>query len=357
MTADHARYCLGVRGRPYTADQCRLCWVRRYGPEPVPPPVELVTARAAPPCAHEGHTAPAPAGLNPRKTYLRCDKGMGTGGVVCRCDCNSRCKGYEPDTPDEPDPAPARRHVACHVLPVPNNGVWRRSLDQLKLRWRLFTGRKVFAVCTGSFRGHPLDSPDDVRDYLPPGAEVVEVPNDPGLREVATWQPLWDRVLDGANPQDCALYCHTKGATRRVDPGNSCQWWASLCWSLSLDHWGLIEKKLARRPVVGPFKKLGYGFGHGYGRFHYSGTFFWVKVGDFRKRLAVPVPRQWWGVEAWPGLAYDVAEAEELFLSGQVPAHDLYAPRYWGETVRPEYGRWIQQNRPSWPWLNPAPTR
>ncbi|HEX4608506.1 MAG TPA: hypothetical protein VH092_09895, partial [Urbifossiella sp.] len=67
-------------------------------------------------------------------------------------------------------------------------------------------------------------------------------------------------------------------------------------------------------------------------------------------------PAQWWGVEAWPGVAYDAGEAGCLFLKGKVPTLDLYSRAYWAGTVLPEYARWLRQNPPAWPWLT-APTR
>lgn len=296
------------------------------------------------PCIHEGRPVPPSPGQSVTASYLVCEAGK---GVVCRCACNFQCDRYDDGEP-KPEPPPSRRHLVCHLLPTAGTGVWQRTIDHLRLRWPLFTGRKLFAVSTGSAK-LPLDPPTQVRDYLPADAEVIEVPNDPNLREVATWAPLWGSLLATAGDADHALYCHSKGATRQVDPGNSCHWWASLCWSLVLDHWPLIEAKLAHRPICGPFKKVGYGFGHGFGRWHYSGTFYWVRVGDFRRRWPrVEVPRQWWGTEAWPGLAYDIAEGESIFMDGQVPGLDLYRPSFWAGAIRPNYERWIGENKPSW---------
>lgn len=295
------------------------------------------------PCIHEGQPCPPPPGRDVRRRWLHCESGK---GVVSQCQCNVRCDRYEADAPD--DLAPSRRHAIMHLLPVPGNGVWQRSLDQLRMRRGLFTGRIVVACCTGQYKGTPLDPPEKVRDCLPAGAELIEVPNNPTRREVVTWKPLWESLWPDLGDSDAVLYCHTKGATRNVDPGNSCQWWASLLWSLALDHWPKIESLLKRYPIVGSFKKVGQGFGSGFGSWHYSGTFFWMRAGDFKEhRYSVAVPAQWWGVEAWPGLAYDHADAGCLFMTGAVPGLDIYSPKFWQSTVRPEYSKWIQENRPS----------
>ena len=280
---------------------------------------------------------------------------LGIGEAVCSCTgCGPNCRGYDDGTP-KPPASPARRHCLMHVLPVAGNGVWQRSLAQLAARRELFTGRAVLAVATGSAK-KPLDAPDAVRQ-LAPWADVIEVPNDPARREVATWGPLWDRLAPHLGAADSVLYCHTKGATRSVDPGNSCHWWGSLMWSVVLDHWPLVESQLKAHPVTGPFLKVGYGFGRHAGRFHYSGTFFWTRAADFlaRRRKVLP-PGEWWGVEAWPGVAYDVAEAGCLFHRGKVPGLDLYNRGYWSGTVMREYQTWLRANPPAWPWLT-APSR
>lgn len=333
---------------PFTTDQCRVCWRKAGGQDnpsgdvsPAPPPDA--------PCPYEGGELSGAernaAGLGHGRRWLYClhpDKPLGP--YVCRCQgCGPRCPGH-PKSSTAP-----RRHLLCHVYPRAGNGVWRRAVDQVRRRLPLFTGKTVFAVVTG---GSDLDPAPAVRAYLPAGALMVEVPNDPKLREVATWGPLWDAVTPYLGPADAVLYAHAKGVTRPVDPGNSCQWWASLLWPLVLDHWPLVERLLKTYPIVGPFKKVGHGFGPGFGDWHYSGTFYWMSVKDFlTRRRAVPVPRRWWGVEAWPGVAYPVAEAGCLFHEGRQPFPNLYSPRYWMTTVRPEYERWMKENPPAWPWL------
>lgn len=314
------------------------------GPRPLPPRPRPARNTSLP-CIHEGRPAPPPPGRDIRRRWLHCEAGK---GVVSQCQCNVRCDCYEADSPDDP----VRRHAIMHLLPVPGNGVWQRSLDQIRLRRGLFTGRIVVACCTGQYKGKSLDPPEMVRSLLPSEAELIEVPNNPTRREGATWKQLWESLWPDLGDSDAVLYCHTKGATRNVDPGNSCQWWASLLWSLALDHWPKTESLLKRYPIVGSFKKVGQGFGNGFGNWHYSGTFFWIQAGDFKEhRYSVAVPSQWWGVEAWPGLAYDHADAGCLFLPGTVPSLDIYSPKFWQKTLRPEFEKWIQKNRPAWPWV------
>jgi hypothetical protein len=301
-------------------------------------------------CAHEGRPAPPPPNGDRRKAYYHCEAGK---GIVSRCDCGEKCDRFVKEEREveagtrPPPPLPAkradlpigRRHLVMHVYPSCGNNTWRRSLDQIRIRLPLFTGHKAIAAVTAPDL-HPWE---DVRDYCRDmDADVFPVPNDPNLREVATWEPLWERVLAKADDADAAFYCHAKGATRAVDPGNMTHRWASLQWSLNLDWWAEMESLLKRRPIVGCFKKLGYGFGRQEGRFHYSGTFFWVRVGDFRTKRYPLRPNHWkYAVEAWPGRAYDPGEAGCFYRETPASKTDLYCPEKWRTEIWPEYQRWV----------------
>lgn len=248
------------------------------------------------------------------------------------------CKGCTSYVTSQPI---TTRHLLYHVYPyAPSPTPWRLGIEQLRERWRLFTGRKIVAVVTGA----DLEPVAAVKERFPSDAEVFAVPNVPHLREVATWAPLWDRVLSSAGSNDAILYCHSKGATRPFEPGNSCHWWASLMYSLCLDHWPAVDSLLSSNPICGPFKKIGRGFRRSASKWHYSGTFFWVRAGDFQHRPWRAIDKLWYGTEAWPGTAYTVAEAGELFMTGPVPTLDVYEPKFWESHIRPQYAQWLKVN-------------
>jgi hypothetical protein len=325
---------------------CGLCWLNRHDPRYQRlwsrMPGLLSPAHKAL-CLHLGIRVTPPEAPDSTRDWRRCEKGH---GLVCPCGACKTCPDHEPDDPVCFGPVGAR-YLAFHLLPVKGNGNWQRSIDQLRLRWGLFTGIKVVAIATGS-AGLPLDSPDEVRDYLPSGCEVIEVPNNPDLREVVSWIPLWERILGSASDEDAVLYAHGKAVTRPVDPGNSCQWWASLAYSLHLDHWPLVATQLARYPITGAFKKVGMMFPGT--SWHYSGTFYWVRVGDFRSRQWQRIQQAWFGTEAWPGVAYDPTEAGCIFLDDSAELMDLYDPILWNTTIRPRYAEWLKQNPSAFPW-------
>jgi hypothetical protein len=122
--------------------------------------------------------------------------------------------------------------------------------------------------------------------------------------------------------------------------------WASLLYTLNLDYIPEIENALKTYPIVGCFKKVGYGFGRSHGRWHYSGTFFWIRVKDFRRRYtAVAPPVVWYGVEAWPGMAYDAGEAASFYRETVVSKTNLYCPDRWKVDFLPEYATWLTQRK------------
>lgn len=238
-------------------------------------------------------------------------------------------------------PAVGAKHLIYHLLPVA--GRWQGNVDELLKRWPLFTGRKVIAIMTGGAfsRGKgqgetdakfTLDPPAMVKAAFPPDAEFIELPNDPKLREVASWGPLVEKVLATADDADAVFYGHAKGVTRAAMPDDWTRWMYETC----LDYPEKVDSLLGTHPIVGSFKKTNPSFS-GRSRWHYSGTFFWFRAGDMKGRPWRNVPKEWWGVEGWAGIAYAVAEGGVIFKNGT--EFDLFKPECVDE-VRSELAAW-----------------
>lgn len=246
------------------------------------------------------------------------------------------------------------RHLVYHLLPV---GTWREGVDELRARWDLFNGRKVIAVLTGDelkCQGDPKNpgivgqtlrfaSPDVVREYLPPGCEVIEVPNDPGRWELSSWPLLWGTILDGADAMDAVFYAHSKAVTR--PPDGPCRDWAKLLYTVNLDHWSIVEEQLRRLPICGAFLKRGVFFGppSDVSKWHYSGNFWWARVGEFRWP-AVAVPPDNYGAEAWIGVAYRADEAGQIGPLQGHPGIDFYNQDFTRSIAVPAHQRWLRQH-------------
>lgn len=381
----HTIPCPRVRvGEPFDAARdCGTCWHWHHSPEHRRimggDPKDVVPVRrslpiARPPCRHEGpvvepcKTCPATAEerhvrlcFHPSGSRDKCTRAHPL-STLQRCDqCSEREDPEPPPAVTLPPATPVgRRHLVYHLLPVSGNGVWQEGVNQLRLRWPLFTGRKIIAVATGgpvrmqTGNGHgqalPLDPPDVVRRYLPPDAEVIEVANDPGQWELVSWGHLWKSILAGAADADAVLYAHAKGVTRSTAISaaryeGTPQHWARTLYTLSLDHWPEVEKEFARGcPMVGAMKKHGPFFnGHATpgmsdSQWHYSGNFWWVRAGAMKAFLRTPVPECAWGTEAWPGIVCPLEEAGNV--GPEVPNSDSYDVGWWNTVMVPAMARW-----------------
>jgi hypothetical protein len=120
--------------------------------------------------------------------------------------------------------------------------------------------------------------------------------------------------------------------------------WARLMYHVCLDYWPRVADLLSRFPLVGPFKKVGNPADFGASAWHYSGTFFWLRLTDAlahdRWRRIDRIP---FGTEAWPGLHWPPHDAGDLFMQGTL-AMNLYDRGYWNQTVLPEFERWKSQH-------------
>lgn len=257
------------------------------------------------------------------------------------------------------------RSLAFIILPT-SNGVWQRNLDQLAVRMPLFNGRRRIAIFTGECRGKPLQSPGAVREYLRGhDCEFVEIPNDPSLREVAAFLPLFEPLDKECGDGHAIFFAHAKGVTHEPNPGSSIPRWTTLMYEVCLDYWPLVEDHLSRFGVTGAFKKrnkvtpreVNCGFAGSRTRFHYSGTFMWFRAAELFRRPWRSIERTWYGTESYPGCIFQLYEAGCLFHENRVPLLDLYRLAYLHRVER-EYKEWQianQHNRTDWGKLSSVP--
>lgn len=315
-----ARKAAGADQRyPHHAGKAKAVPPRKRG-RAAPAPLPVLA------CVHEGVVV-APCGgcggsearhvrdCEVHGTATREEAGKDVGMVCARC----------------PDrrlyPPVAARHLLYHAYPLASAApVWKAGLSRLRDRWDVFTGRKLVAVMTGP----DLAPPSEVAAELPADAELLPLPNDPRLREVVSWMPLWDAVLATAADADAVLYAHAKGVTR---PDGVCRRWAEAMYAAALDRTEAVWEQLKTRPIAGAFKKVGRAFPGSKSAWHYSGAFFWARAGDFKNRPWRKAELQWWGTESWPGTAYSPEEAGCVFHEGGLEM-DLYSPEYWAAFVK-----------------------
>lgn len=289
------------KGDPYTPDQCPQCWGFWH--------VDLI------------------------------NRALGGTGVV------SQLFKIIPSHLPEPEIrsfAPVqRRHLVYHLCPVRDR--WQYGIEQIWQRRHLFNGTMVFSIAVGArARGQLLDSPDVVRRHLPPNSVALETPHNPRTGEVASWIPLWNRVLQDAAPDDAILYAHSKGVTRPHT--GAYRQWSETLYSLALDHWAETAKLLEQYPIVGSFKKHSQeGFPGSHSTWHYSGTFYWVRVSDFVQRPWKSIGQRWAATESWVGESYHPNDGGVLFAEGDTRM-DLYDANHWALSINSAYHAWLTEH-------------
>lgn len=351
------RHCFHSRPRP----DCDVC--RRYDSDAA---YRAFSDRAAarlrlvaPPageCVHLGKPAAPPAGRPAGRRWSLCGHPAAPlGPVVCPCDgCGPGCGGYR--VADRELPPALRRNLLFHLYPI--RGKWHWHADRLRKVAPLFNGRKLVAVATSDH----CDPWEAVADALP-GFEVLAVRNDPSLREVATFEPLFGSMTPA--PDEVTLYAQGKGVTHDFDP--VFMRWTEILYETLCDHWPAVEDVLRRYPLAGSFLKVGRGWAdfESLSEWHYSGSWFWFRN---RELLSKPdwrrIDRFWSGIEPYPSLHFGAEEAGVVFFRGKVPTLQFYptrqpqpfptGQRFLSEVVEPQYAAWRKANearRTNWEGL------
>jgi hypothetical protein len=246
------------------------------------------------------------------------------------------CQCINAERPEKPFGGAVVRNLCYHIAPFSGNGVWQRSVAQIRQRISLFNGRRIVGIVTGP----GLDPPEQVQEaFAGDVQEWIVQPNNRQLGEVVSFLPMLERVASRAS-REVTFYAHAKGVTRPVNSGVSVHRWAEIMYESLLDYWPRVESLLLRFPIAGSFKKLGRGFNGSDSGWHYSGAFYWLRNSEAFSRNWRKIDRRYWGSESWPGLHFLPDEAGCVFGQGGGPLFNLYDLRLLRDFVEPAYERW-----------------
>lgn len=240
-----------------------------------------------------------------------------------------------------------KRNLLYHILPVKHR--WERSVEQLLRRWGIFNGRKIIAIMTSP--GGPvvdvytnrgaleLDPPEQVKAAFGERAAEIEwlhFPNDPRLREVVSFVPLWATLF--ARPEcrgqnQLTFYAHAKGATWPTDKPIVHEW-ADVLYETLLDYLPLVEELLGAFPIVGSLKTHVRWWRQSKAAWNYAGSFWWARNADVWIRSWRRINRFWSGNEAWPGITFQDHEAGVVFYDWFANRTDPYHPDTWAPIWR-----------------------
>jgi len=226
-----------------------------------------------------------------------------------------------------PIPAPpfepiTTRNLIFHCYAHRANDAATRALHQLRLRWDLFNGRKIIAVAADS---HTLPL-NQIRRLLPPDVDYFILPNDPRLRETASFPTLL-REVRSLDERSATFYAHTKGAspTHNQAPTISIAlaYWALRMFHHLLDDWPAVDQVLQSHASAGTYL-IDYSHipnfimesptGAKCGNWHYAGAFFWFRHDCvFRNPAWSALPDDPYAPEMWLGSLLPRSQASSLF--------------------------------------------
>lgn len=238
------------------------------------------------------------------------------------------------------------RHLLYHLYPsklFDEGSVWRWNIDQLKRRLSLFNGRRIMSVVTDE----NSEGIKEVKEVAGNGFEFIEQPNDPTLREVASFEPLFGTVANEVGPEDAVFYCHGKGVANFTWQDSMIRRWTEVLYESNLDYWPIVARLLKTNAAAGSFKRVGkYWQQHEsvIGDWHYSGSFYWIR-GDLFQRANWKIIDQFWsGIEPWPSLHIHKDDAGVIFH--QFAGHDAgaYLKENWDRSFTPAYELWTTEH-------------
>jgi hypothetical protein len=231
----------------------------------------------------------------------------------------------------------SRRHLMFHLWPVAGNGIWQWHCDQLLANADLWNGRRVVAI----FTSPDADAVEAVKDKLGNFTDrFIIMPNNPKLREVATWLPMLRQLREFDADQDVTFTA--QGKCVRLKPGalddpNA----VTLKWTRAMYEtclaWGRVKPLLERQATAGSFRRNTTPSRGSWGPWHYSGTFYWFRNRDVFARNWEYVPQQFFGTEAWPGHLFHPDEAGVIACDD---APDLYSLQTWNQYIEPQLAAW-----------------
>lgn len=227
----------------------------------------------------------------------------------------------------KPFEAEPHRHLIYHIWPK-KGSAWRWNVAELLKRIELFDGTITIGIVTSD----DADLAEEVVEAFA-GYRVdnwIIHKNDPRLGEGITFLPMLESL-----PRDgITFYAHAKGV--KHDSPDAIKRWVSLMLWACLDRFDEARQALDRAPMAGAFiNPTSYGSQPNF-RWHYSGTFFWMRNDAvFIRPKWKKLDRRYGCVEVWPAQMFRQDEVACLFgakINGTSLYHDDTMTRW--EDVR-----------------------
>lgn len=244
--------------------------------------------------------------------------------------------------PRECPEAASVRNLLFHFYPL-RGSYWLWHVEQLRrLATReIFNGKRVLALALDA---ETEDAAIVRRELSGLFDDILEVPNDFDLREVASFEALF-RSVQSADPREATLYAHGKGVYRLTEPNRpTVKRWTEVLYETCMGGWKAAQELLRTHPIAGPFFKAGAAwFPQSLADWHFSGSWLWFRNRDVFSRDWRKIDRFVYGIETWPALHFSPDEAGRLFYSGDLRLN-LYDEGDW-RRVESAFAAWQEEQR------------
>jgi hypothetical protein len=217
------------------------------------------------------------------------------------------------------------RHLVYFLFPVAGDHewIWRRQLEKLASLASIFNGRIFIRTVHGHLKNRTPTIDQDtcrtvVQSYLP-NAEVTNYVNDTKLREVVGFVETLN-TLQSVNSTDFICVAHAKGL-QYSDATSVVHTWTDIMYETVIEDWQRAISCLDRYGVSGSFKRYGQFTTYKNHRWHYSGTFYWLRAASLFRRNWAYTDQRFWGMESYPGSHFRPREGACLFMDN---VNDLY---------------------------------
>lgn len=238
-------------------------------------------------------------------------------------------------------PPVTTRNLLYHVYPL-RGSCWKWNVDQLLRRIGLFNGKRIVAIAVDD----GTDPADDVRRAFGDAVQFVVVPNAKDRWDGAAFEAIYSRV-ESVDPGEVTFWAHAKGVTSRQWAGDAPKLWAAAMYAVNLDYWPVVERLLARRPVVGAFKRQGKSWEASASLWHYSGSFHWFRHAPLFSQPNWREIDAFYGcMESYPSIHFADSDAGNLFYGFSDPGQPtLYQEAKWAAEITPALQMWQSDNR------------
>lgn len=221
-----------------------------------------------------------------------------------------------------------RRNLYYFVCPA--GTLWRWNIERLKEFWNIFNGRKLISIVYGP----GLEKTEEAMKCFTADAEFMVSENCPLLCETKTFVRGLSR-LKSDDPEEVTFYAHAKGGRQAEESLANVQRWVDSMYVLNLSSPELVDRLMLQYSSLGCYRQ---DYSYRGSRWHYSGTFYWLKHRDLFSRNWTDIEPTKFGSEGYPGRHFKIEES--FSLTPSVPPHTLYQ----NAPDEGTYRRWLEES-------------